>query len=266
MCGGRTAASSDRQSCWLRPSRHSYAAQVSVDPVPAGLQDLVDAPQVQAHRHREEDHDDGRRVDLFLAGPRDAAHFVADLGQEAPRAPPPAGHAVACASAKRIVGVDRDGFHFLGARGRRYRGGSLPPIAYARFTHSPPPARSVPLAQPAAPPFFPGACARSVTGYQLPVSCSPGLAASGTTGNALLSPGYWQLAGQEGIEPPTPGFGDRCSANGATVLYLPRGFAPRTPLHALSRPTSQCASFAWLASLRSLPSPTPRAGRGPSFV
>src|SRR4029079_12387194 len=135
----------------------------------------------------------------------------------------------------------------------------------------PPPARSVPLAQPAAPPFFPGACARSVTGYQLPVSCSPGLAASGTTGNGLLATGYWQLAGQEGIEPPTPGFGDRCSANGATVLYLPRGFAPRTPLHALSRPTSQCASFAWLA--RCAPSRPRRARRArapsypsPSFV
>src|SRR5438105_11360992 len=45
---------------------------------------------------------------------------------------------------------------------------------------------------------------------------------------ANLGPGY---AGQEGLEPPTAGFGDRCSAK---LSYCPRGMSPCGRLSAVN--------------------------------
>src|SRR3954471_23014779 len=80
------------QGCSLRPEESQNGAERPVE-------HQVDAPEVDAHGHREEDHDERRRIDLLAAGPRDAAHLVADFGQEAARTPPPSGDALSRASA-----------------------------------------------------------------------------------------------------------------------------------------------------------------------
>src|SRR5207237_9760951 len=48
--------------------------------------------------------------------------------------------------------------------------------------------------------------------------------------SCLSLPTYSTLAGQEGIEPPTPGFADRCAANSPTTLLRRSRPAPRAHL------------------------------------
>ena len=106
----------------------------------------VEREQIQPEEDRHQDHDDRRRVDLFLRRPGDALQLVADLAEEQARA--------------------------LEAAAGRF------PARVSSVVVS--------------------SCHRSIRFRLLPISLDPRSA---------------KLAGQEGIEPPTPGFGDRCSAN-----------------------------------------------------
>ena len=69
---------------------HHCRTKALEDPLHALFEHQVDAEQIEAEEHRREDHDDRRRVDLALRGPRDALHLVADFGEELAGALPPA--------------------------------------------------------------------------------------------------------------------------------------------------------------------------------
>src|SRR4051794_28436313 len=99
MCGRCTTASYDRRS-WS-----SCRSQSPVDPMDDLCEEEIDAPQVHAEKHGRQDDDDGRRLNFLPARPGDTRRFVAHLGEEAARAPPPAGHAVAGTVADRILVV-----------------------------------------------------------------------------------------------------------------------------------------------------------------
>ena len=126
------------------------------DPLHGGVEQQVDAEQIQPEEHRRQDHDDRRGVDLGLRRPRHALHLVAHLGEELDDSA-----ATSASGAVDAAPLSSRRRHFVERRSPRV----------------------------------------SILSIRVRV---------GRPTSALLGS---SLAGQEGLEPPTPGFGDRCSTN-----------------------------------------------------
>src|SRR5215203_38737 len=189
------------------------------DPCHQRIQHEVDAVKVDAEDDRRQDDDDRGGIHFLAARPRHAPHFVADFGEEPARPAHPAGHALPRAAAERVVVLRHSGgFHLL-FRSRSPLRGDYPPALASSSLHSLALRRLAPFRSPwlfRSRSFL----ALSASGASLSSlhcaaasSAAPFRSPSCNLPRIVYPVGSQKLAGQEGIEPPTPGFGDRCSAN-----------------------------------------------------